>query len=350
MRPKEYEDRIEKVDYFLREFVSGITPPLLRNGCEHALFPGGKRVRAGITCLACEAVGGKTDWVIPTAASIELLHNATLVYDDIMSENNERRNKPSVYARYGKNLGLIIGETLHSGAFRAISSTNNIESIDNLRILSVLKAVADFSMDVCTGVAVQINRYFSTLENLKKSKADSNWDIREHITEKEYLDIISARTGLLAGTATKAGAIIGGGRSFEIEALWKYGLLVGTGYQVIDDILDIIGNKNNIGKPIGRDIKAGDLNFIIYHALGHADKNSLKQILSVWGNKQAAEQDIINVVQFLKDCGSVEYAKKKAESLIEQGLHELDNIQDSEQKSMMQKFTLDMGLKLGGVQ
>lgn len=348
MRLKELEPRTEKVDDFLKKFVYEINSPLLRSTCEHALFPAGKRIRAGITCLACEAVGGKIKEVIPSAAAIELLHNASLVYDDILSENNTRRNKPSVYALYGKNLGLIVGETLHSGAFKSVISTMDIEGMDYLRVHNVLKTITDYSLEVCNGVATQINRSFSITKILKEFKTNNTRSIKQHFTEKEYLDIIMGRTGVLVGTASKVGAIMGRGNSSEIESLWKYGIFVGTGYQVIDDLLDVIATKDDFGKPIGRDIKAGDLNFIIAYALENTDAKALEQILNVWGNKQASDEDITNTIGILIDCGSIEYAKRKAEELIEQGIRELDNIKDSEQKKIMKKFTLNMGLKLGG--
>lgn len=348
MHIQELESRTEKVENFLKKFVIEINSPLLRKVCEHALFPAGKRIRAGITCLACEAVGGEIKEVIPSAAAIELLHNASLVYDDIISENTIRRNRLSVYALYGKDLGLIAGETLHSGAFRSIISTMELEGMDYLRIHNVLKTITDYSLEVCDGVAAQIDRSFSMNNILHGFQTNEIPDINQHFTEKEYLDIIMARTGILVGTATKVGAIIGGGNSSEIESLWKYGIFVGTGYQVIDDLLDVIASKDDFGKPIGRDIKAGDLNLIIAYALENTDAKALGQILNVWGNKQASDKDITNTIKILNDCGSIEYAKRKAEELIHQGISELDNIEDSEQKKIMQRFTLDLGLKFGG--
>lgn len=349
MRLEEFNPITEKVDCFLKKFLSEINSPLLRNACDHALFPSGKRIRAGITCLTCKAVGGDIEMAIPSASAIELLHNASLVYDDILSENNMRRNKPSVYAFYGKNLGVVVGGTLHSGAFKSVLSTLNMKDIDYFRVINVLKAITDCSLDVGCGVATQINRALLMNKMIKDLKTNNIKNIKQHFSEKDYLDIIQARTGILVGTATRAGAILGGGTSSEIEALWKYGLFVGTGYQIIDDLLDVIAMEDDFGKPLGRDIKAGDLNLIISYALENTDNKALQHILNVWGNKQASDQNIKEIINILKDCGSIEYAKAKAEMLIEQGIRELENLKDTEERELMRKFTLDMGLKFGGV-
>ena len=226
----------ESIDKEIGRSLGTIDPSELCEASDHLIKAGGKKLRPSLVVLSCEAVGGKSEDALKTAAAIEFIHTFSLIHDDIMDKDEMRRGKPSVHVLWGEPMAILAGDTIFSKAFEAIAETN-MENVPPQKIIDALKTVVDSCIKLCEGQALDIG-------------FEGNLDVMED----EYLNMIYKKTGALIAAATKAGAIMGGGTEEQIEALSEYGRLIGLAFQIQDDYLDVVSDAEKIGKPVGSDM------------------------------------------------------------------------------------------------
>jgi len=267
--------------------------------------------------LACEAVNGDISRVIPLSVSLELIHNFTLVHDDIMDKSKLRRNIPTVHVKYGEPTAIIAGDLLFTKAFEALHGTQGD--------LSVFKDV-EFGLIDCT------------LEICEGQQLDMEFEKRHIISEDEYIEMILKKTAVLFMYAAEAGAILGGGTKEQSQALNEYGKNLGLAFQIHDDYLDMSSNKKTLGKDIGNDIRNGKKTMIAVHSLNNA-KGQDKQLLEIiFGNKNATEQQIKQAYNLFNKTGSIEHAKQTAINYCEKAKKQLEIFPDSEAKQILLKL------------
>ncbi|MFH1055999.1 MAG: polyprenyl synthetase family protein [Candidatus Altiarchaeota archaeon] len=301
------KSKCASVEPFLRKYAyvgdAGIQKMIL-----HPIEAGGKRIRPCLTILACEAVGGDTRKVLPAAAAVELLHTFTLVHDDIMDHDYQRRGRPTVHAIWGEEMGIIVGDTLYSGAFKALVDVRGKGVSDKL----VLDAV---------NVLVKANGELQHGQIM-----DMLFEKMESVSEEEYMDMIQKKTGSLIEASVEIGGIIGGGSAKELKALTTFGANSGVAFQIKDDVLDLTADRKDFGKPIGSDIRSGKKTLIIVHAMEHAGERDIKSILRVLGREEASEKEVSQVIGKLKELGSIDYADQKVADLIAEGKKALNRL------------------------
>jgi len=215
VRRERVEDRLETV-------LDGVEPPALEAQVRHASLSGGKRVRPLVTLLACEAAGGEIDDALDFAVGIELVHNASLVVDDIIDESELRRGGASVWTEYGHGPALIASDGLLGEAFGLFSADPD-----------AMAAVADAMVELGEGEATE----------LVASPSD----------EREYIALARRKTGALFRAAAELGAIAAGAEPYAVESFGEYAGRVGVAFQIRDDVLDATGDAEALGKPAGRD-------------------------------------------------------------------------------------------------
>ncbi|MEM3671194.1 MAG: polyprenyl synthetase family protein [Thermoprotei archaeon] len=270
---------------------------------------GGKRMRPFVTLQAGRLFGETYDATVYAAVGVELLHNFTLVHDDIMDRDDFRRNKPTVHKKYGDPVAILAGDLLFSKAFWSA-----VKSEEAAGRAGVVEALSEASTRVDEG------QYL-----------DMSFESRRDVSESEYLEMIKLKTAALYECSAVMGGIAGGrnGSSIrhatepELEALREYGLNLGLAFQIRDDYLGSFGSPETTGKPVGNDIKRGKKTLVVICALERCSPSQAARLSSTLGNLSASEREVNDAIGLLREIGvdsecektSLKYAAKAAESI-----------------------------------
>ena len=247
------KDDLVKIERSL-ESVANVDIPLLSQLLEYLLKNGGKRIRPSFTLLSGKFYNYDLSLLVPMATAVELLHSATLVHDDIVDNAPTRRGKQSISFAWGQASALLLGDYLFAQAGMLVASTGN---------LRVIKLFAQTLMTISSGELAQINVFFD------RKRA------REH-----YYNWIRAKTACLFAMATESGAALSQAPEPIINALKEYGHNFGMAFQIIDDVLDFTGRKEELGKPVGSDLIEGAVTLpSILFAESNPDGNLIKSII-----------------------------------------------------------------------
>jgi geranylgeranyl diphosphate synthase type I len=298
----------------LEKYLKKRHPQQLYNAIRHLPLAGGKRLRPCISLLSCEAVSGDITSALPFAIAIELIHNFTLVHDDIMDKSQLRRNIPTVHIEYGEPTAIIAGDLLFSKAFETMHALDIELPVFKQLDMGLINCIRN----ICEG-----------------QQLDMEFEQRHDVTEQEYIDMISKKTGALFSFASEGGAIIGRGTKKEINFSKNYGKLLGLGFQIWDDYLDISSDEAILGKDIGNDIRNGKKTMIAVHSLNNARGSKKESLEKVFGNRDASDQDIKRVYQIFQDTQSIAHAQKLALKFTKEAKETLRMLQDSEAKQIL---------------
>ena len=311
----ELEKRREIFEKELQKYLQEQEPKMLYDAVRHLPLSGGKRLRPILSIIACEAVGGRVEDVIPFAVSLELIHSFTLVHDDIMDKSTLRRNIQTVHIKFGESTAIIAGDTLFAKAFEVLHNIKTKEAIEIAFKLS--KCVKK----ICEG-----------------QQMDMEFEKRKIVSEEEYLKMIGKKTASLFKFSTEGGAVIGGGSNREIKALSSYGWNLGLAFQIRDDYLDIHGEENILGKDIGNDIRNGKKTILVVHAIKVAKGEDKKKLLSILGKRDATDKEIKEVFEILLRTGSIGYAESLAKGYYREACKSLEMLRDSPQKKLLKEI------------
>jgi geranylgeranyl diphosphate synthase type I len=276
--------------YWGKYFPTG-EPANLFNAAWHLPSGGGKRLRPILAMLTCESIKGTYDTVFPFAAALELIHNFSLVHDDIMDKSTLRRNLQTVHIKYGEPTAILAGDYLFAKAFEALQDL----SVTPQLYKELNTNLIDTIMDICEG-----------------QQLDMEFERRSLINESEYLDMIRKKTAVLFQTSARGGALIAHANQEIVDAMSNYGLYLGLSFQIWDDYLDLSSDATTLGKDIGNDIRNGKKTLIAVNALQTATGDQKTLLNRVFGNHQATDTDIHQVYALFKDLNSIEYARKTA--------------------------------------
>lgn len=215
-------------------------PGKIHEAMRYSVFAGGKRLRPILCLAACEAVGGKVEDALPIGCALELIHTYSLIHDDLPAMDNDdlRRGKPTNHIVFGEGLAILAGDALLTYAFEIIGGLGLVKKEKEKYLQIVLEiAKAAGTQGMIGGQVVDI------LSENQKISPETLYYIHNH------------KTGALIKGAIKTGAIVGGGKPGQIDALVKYGDKLGLAFQITDDLLDIYGDETKLGKPVGSDDK-----------------------------------------------------------------------------------------------
>jgi geranylgeranyl diphosphate synthase type I len=308
-------------------FPRDVKPEVLAKASRHLLEAGGKRLRPCLVLTSCEAVGGKAEDAIEAAVALELLHNFTLIHDDIMDRDEFRRNVKTVHTIWGEPIAIIAGDALFAKVFDALAANAGRLKLPAERAVELIRTVSEASFEICRGQAF-----------------DMLFEGREDITEAEYLKMISGKTGALMKASTKVGALLGNGKPEQVKALAEYGRFIGMAFQIQDDVLGVTGKREKFGKPIGSDIREGKRTLVIVRALETASGEDREKLLKALGNQKASEVELEQAIEVLKRTGSIDHAARRSRELVAEAKSKLDALPESEAKRFLQKladFTIE---------
>tara|TARA_B100000686_G_C16687197_1_gene915507 strand:- start:429 stop:1400 length:972 start_codon:yes stop_codon:yes gene_type:complete len=262
----------------------------------------GKRLRPALALLSAEAVGSETEIALPGAVAVELIHNFSLIHDDVIDGDKERHHRPTVWAAFGTDEALIAGDALHTLAFQVLLSG------DSSFCMTAARRLAGATTAMIAGQA-----------------ADMALDDQLLVTLDACLTMEAAKTGALLGYAASVGAVLAGGAQSAVDALDTHGRHLGLAYQAVDDILGIWGNPNLTGKPVGNDLRERKKSMPVAAVLsaGGPAAQELEAIYLCDGD--LSEEEITRASCIIEEAGGREITLKKADHYLEAALEALES-------------------------
>ena len=255
--------------------------PLLQQAIDHLLQKKGKLVRPTLVFLSAKLSGTVNQRVYDVALALELLHTASLVHDDVVDESDRRRGQASVNALMTNQIAVLVGDFLLSRALHHAALTGDTKVVD---------VIANLGQTLADGELLQ-------LANLDEEKLD----------EASYYMVVRKKTSSLFAVAAQLGVLASGGSEEEAERMRRFGHLVGTCFQLRDDIFDY-DTKTDVGKPAGNDMKEGKLTSPVIHVINKTkDEEMLSKALKV-RRGEATQEEIDDLVAFTIDNEGIEYA------------------------------------------
>lgn len=288
------------------------------------LSRGGKRWRPSLFLLTVEALGGSKEKVFDFVVIPEIIHNGTLIHDDIEDRSELRRGKPCTHLIYGVDVAVNTANTMYF-----------------LPLMPLIKHRDDFNHDTLLKV---YETYVKEMTCLSLGQAmDIAWHnglcSADNLSEEEYLQMCAFKTGTLARMSAKIAALLSGATEQQVDRLGNYAETIGIAFQIQDDILNLTEGEFTNKKGLGEDITEGKRSLLVIHALNKAtesDKKRLIEILNMHTNEQKLRDEAIAII---KKYGSIEYASKKAESMIVNAWKDVDILlKPSEAKDNLKAF------------
>lgn len=263
--------------YFERELAnqnfSGF-PPQLYEPIEYTLKLGGKRIRPVLTLMGCCLYDDDINKALPQAIAIELFHNFTLIHDDIMDNAPVRRGKKTVFKKWNQNTAILSGDTLFAKAYQYAQIT------DKEILGDVLSVFSQTAIEVCEG-----------------QQLDLEFENRINVTVDEYIEMIRLKTAVLFASSLKIGSYIGKAPKEDTENLYNFGIAIGLGFQLEDDLLDTYGDVKIFGKKTGGDIVANKKSYLYLKALEKADDKTRQELIKLYTEPHQDDEQKIKVVK-----------------------------------------------------
>lgn len=250
---------------------------------------GGKRLRPALCLFTAETLGGRVADAMPGAVAIELVHNFSLVHDEIQDHDHERHHRPTIWARLGEAQAINVGDYLYTRAFHALTSTTG-DVGRRMRALAILHEAVG--------------------QMIEGQWQDIAFEPRDSVTAAEYLGMVARKTGALLGAPLEIGAVLAGRPAAEAALLGEWGRAVGLAFQIQDDYLGIWGNPEETGKANTGDIVRKKKSLPIIHGL--SDPVAREVITAVFSQATVSPQEVERVVAALEKCGAAQACRDAA--------------------------------------
>ncbi len=288
----------------------------LWNASKHYITAGGKRLRPFMVIKCLELLNNDNTKAIsvalPVASAIELLHTYTLVHDDIMDNDDIRRGVQSIHTKWGEPIAILAGDLLYG---MSIIFTSKAEISDKLKS-EIMLELGKVDVELCEGQTMDIE-----------------FEKRFDVTVKEYMEMIRLKTSALFSTCAHIGGLLGGADNNQLLSLKKYGENLGLAFQIVDDILGLIGDQNKLGKPIGSDLREGKKTFLLLYALENLEEDEKILLKEIINQSNKSDDEINQALLLIKKSGAIERAKEIASSHIIEAKNNLKLFLNSEAKS-----------------
>ena len=255
----------------------------------------GKRLRPSLCMFACEAVGGRPEQALPAAAALELVHNFSLIHDDIQDGDLLRHHRPTVWAVWGKP------KALHAGNVMRITADLGVQGLSGDKL----------APEVASACSRALSEAY--LEMIEGQYMDMDFEGRTDVDTAGYLEMIAKKTGALIRCSMQMGSLAGGGDSETVQALSNCGSYLGLAFQIRDDYLGVWGSEEETGKPIGSDLRRRKNSLPLVYALERADGVQRELIQSAYSKDEVDDRDVAALMEVMEDLGVRAYVQRLAE-------------------------------------
>lgn len=283
--------------------------PFVSHVAKYMMFSGGKRVRPLLTILCARLCGYQGDYATTLSVVFEYLHAATLLHDDVVDDAEIRRGNPVAHSIWGAPGTVLVGDFLLARSI-AIAAAS-----DQMAIIDVL---ARTTAQMSEGEIHQL-----------LYKGDLALD------ERQYMEVIRAKTACLIEAACQAGALLAGAPENHVKALAQYGYSLGVAFQLVDDLLDYTADPGVLGKATGTDLREGKLTLPLIYALDRATKKDRCCLETIIGNDDSDAKGFDTVLDLVNKYGGTAYTRKRAQERIDQGKKYLDVFEASKTRSLL---------------
>lgn len=293
---QELRERTAAVDAALEAEVADGSPQYLHEAARHLVQAGGKRLRPAVLLLFAEAVdpeGDEEDY-LPAAVAVELVHTLSLIHDDVIDDDDLRRGTQSVHLEWDESTAIVAGDLLYARAFAKLAETPTPTDTR----LECVQILAENCQGLCEGQA-----------------RDMRLVGHGETTEEAYLQTVSNKTGSLFAAAAEIGALLGGADDEVATAAAEYGRTLGIAFQLHDDVLDVTGSADELGKPVGSDMEAGKTTLISVHAAQHGVEV---------GAERASTAGTAPHLADVEAAGSLDYVNRLTDRYLARALSELE--------------------------
>jgi len=280
------------------EILGRISHPRLYAATRHLVDAGGKRFRALIPALITSAIGSGEEAGIDLGASLELIHTFTLVHDDIMDQDSLRRGRPTVHIAFDEATAINAGDAMFAVSMEALADSPHIRAE---HAVTLVRAVAGMVRHLSDGQQMDVS--FES----------------EEANESDYLEMIAAKTGSIFRIAGWGGALISEADQNSCQKMEEWGIQLGLCFQIIDDLIDLLGDEEATGKPIGSDLIQGKRTLVIIHAENMLSSGEALALSKVFGVKEDVDpDDLRSAIAVLQSCGAIEVVRARAKQAHEE--------------------------------
>jgi len=331
------------MDYLLQErFVQRFRPQHIRDAVYSYVKSGGKSLRPAVAMLACGAVGGDESKALPIASAIEIYHTWTLVHDDVIDKDSTRRGVPTVHTEYTQKakdeFGWTGADADHYGMTIAML-TGDVQQAWSWSLMFEAHLERGVSAEVVIRLAQEMATYVTPMLVEGETLDVQFSSLKQDLTEDAVIDMLWKKTGVLYEYAGRSGAAVGlddaNPEIPEVKAIAKFCSLCGTAFQIQDDILGIVGDAKQLGKPVGSDIREGKYTVLTLKALDSASDTQRDTIMGTLGDGDASDQAVQDVTGVLRDLGVVQYAQDISRRYVDEAVEHLQTVPDSDYKTLL---------------
>ncbi len=290
-KTKQMEENAKTVNKYLNSKLKG-NPKKLYDAAGHLIVNGGKRLRPYMVIRSCQILKGKVSNAMPAASAVEMVHNFTLVHDDIMDNDEMRHGVPTVHKKFGMPIAILAGDVLFSKAFQVITDSKLSPSATTQLVSRLAKAC----VDVCEGQLLDVKMA----------------EERKIPSQAEYITMIGKKTAALFDVSCAMGAVCATNKANDISNLSSFGRNLGIAFQITDDLIGVMGDPKITKKPVGNDLREGKKSLPILMAIKLAKGNDKKIILKAFGNSKVSKNDLNKAVGVIRTLGIEENVRKQA--------------------------------------
>jgi len=316
----------KKVDPVIEKYLMKSLSDEFKEVVLHQVRTGGKRIRPALTITCCKAVGGSEEDALPIAAAMELIHNYSLIFDDIIDHGEYRRGKPTVRKLYGDVMAMLAGLHYREAIAEAINDSKNSKVLHELVAKTIKDIIEGERLDILFEQAGRREEYLVKHRKLT-------------VTLSDYLNMVSLKTGALIRASCVAGGIVADASEDEIEILDNYGMSIGIAFQIADDILDIFGEEKRIGKKKGKDIIEHKLgNVVILLSLSYLSNDKRRKLLSILRKDVVSDKDVEVAMELISSTKAKEEAYSLGAKYVKQALKFVRELPPSNDRKLLEEL------------
>ncbi len=309
------ERRKSEIERELIKSFDRVWEERLKNAMTHLPSAGGKRLRPALAMISADAVKkGEGKRALPFGITLEIIHNFTLVHDDIMDNDDLRRGVPTVHKVFDEATAINAGDAMFALAFNVLSRLD----VDD----SILREILDDVSGMVLGIA-------------EGQQMDMDFEERMDIDPEEYLEMIEKKTALMFINAAKNGARIAGAPPSVYEKMAEYGKYMGLAFQIWDDFLDLTADEKTLGKPVGSDIRNGKKTLMVVYTLQRLEVPDRERFLNILGNEKASDEEVSEAIELMKKVGAIQDAESLALEYADRAKRALGVLHESEEKEAL---------------
>lgn len=303
---------MKNIEEVFKQLTCQQEPANLYDPIYYTLSQGGKRLRPRLVQMTAAYFGGNAEAALYPASAFEMLHNFTLIHDDIMDDAPIRRGKPTVYRQWNSNIAILSGDALATLAIQQVLNTPAKPEI----VIDLARLLAQTSIEICEG-----------------QQKDLDFETCESVSIDDYMQMIRYKTAVLLAGCLKAGALLSDASAHDQQAIYEYGIRIGLAFQLKDDLLDVYGENSVFGKKIGGDIRENKKTYLYLRALEDANNTQRESLLHYFSSTDFDQEEKFKAVTDIYAALQIkEKTEKRIEELVEEAFEEINKIEAGRQE------------------